>query len=208
MSLSTTDQIKIAASQLFATKGYDGTSIRDIAETAGVNVSAVNYHFGSKAGLFITLMTEFANGRLGHVFTLLEAPKSEAELNLRLELFIQEIIQISIDDDNINKIVHHHIDLFASMAPDAFKETFVKLTQRLEDFFKAAQKNGLVRKSLSARILAQVMFGSLSETIRTNELRTQMTGAGLKSPKYRKEYVQNLVEIITSANGADHATSD
>lgn len=37
---------------LFAVKGYEGTSIRDIAEKASVNLAMVNYYFGSKEKLF------------------------------------------------------------------------------------------------------------------------------------------------------------
>ncbi len=41
-----------AALQLFAEKGFEGASIRDIAEKASVNVAMVNYYFGSKEKLF------------------------------------------------------------------------------------------------------------------------------------------------------------
>lgn len=37
---------------LFAEKGYEGTSVRDLAAAAGVNVAAVSYHFGSKDALY------------------------------------------------------------------------------------------------------------------------------------------------------------
>lgn len=40
------------ALQLFSQKGFEGTSIRDIAEKAAVNVAMVNYYFGSKEKLF------------------------------------------------------------------------------------------------------------------------------------------------------------
>lgn len=40
------------ATDLFAGKGYEGTSIRDIAEKASVNLAMVNYYFGSKEKLF------------------------------------------------------------------------------------------------------------------------------------------------------------
>ena len=41
-----------AAMELFAEKGYEGTSVRDLAMAAGVNVAAVSYHFGSKDALY------------------------------------------------------------------------------------------------------------------------------------------------------------
>lgn len=37
-----------AAERLFASRGFDGTSIRAITREAGVNVAAVHYHFGTK----------------------------------------------------------------------------------------------------------------------------------------------------------------
>lgn len=41
----------MAALKLFVEKGYDGTSIRDVADAANVNLAAISYHFGGKAGL-------------------------------------------------------------------------------------------------------------------------------------------------------------
>ncbi|HYK34807.1 TetR/AcrR family transcriptional regulator [Alloacidobacterium sp.] len=41
-----------AAITLFAEKGYEGTSVRDLAKAADVNVAAVSYHFGSKDALY------------------------------------------------------------------------------------------------------------------------------------------------------------
>ncbi len=47
----TKDRILEVAERLFAEKGLDGTSMRDITDTAGVNLASVNYYFGSKDGL-------------------------------------------------------------------------------------------------------------------------------------------------------------
>lgn len=42
-----------AARRLFAERGLAATSIRDLAQEAGVNVAAVNYHFGDKEQLYL-----------------------------------------------------------------------------------------------------------------------------------------------------------
>lgn len=53
------DQTKInilnQAEQLFASKGYYNTTLRTITARAGVNLAAVNYHFGSKEGLLAAI---------------------------------------------------------------------------------------------------------------------------------------------------------
>jgi AcrR family transcriptional regulator len=48
---STRDRILDAADRLFAQRGFDGTSLRALTAQAGVNLAAVNYHFGSKLEL-------------------------------------------------------------------------------------------------------------------------------------------------------------
>jgi AcrR family transcriptional regulator len=55
-STDTKTQIVRAAEVLFAREGYAGTSLRQITELAGVNVAAVNYHFGSKEKLLVELL--------------------------------------------------------------------------------------------------------------------------------------------------------
>ncbi|WP_243293902.1 TetR/AcrR family transcriptional regulator [Geothrix mesophila] len=40
-----------AAIRIFAEKGFEGASIREISDAAGVNSSLISFHFGGKAGL-------------------------------------------------------------------------------------------------------------------------------------------------------------
>jgi TetR/AcrR family transcriptional regulator, regulator of cefoperazone and chloramphenicol sensitivity len=51
-----------AALTLFAEKGFAATSIRELALAAQVNVSAISYYFGDKAGLYRAVYEEPRNG--------------------------------------------------------------------------------------------------------------------------------------------------
>lgn len=57
--------IKVAL-ELFATKGYDGVSVRDISKRAGVSEAALYKHFKGKEDLalyiFSTIITEYSTG--------------------------------------------------------------------------------------------------------------------------------------------------
>lgn len=59
--MSTKDKILDAAEDLFAVKGFNGTSLREITSQAEVNLAAVNYHFGSKKELIKAVMSRYMN---------------------------------------------------------------------------------------------------------------------------------------------------
>src|SRR5262245_16576227 len=54
---STREGLLAAATQLFAARGFDGVSVTQIAQRAGVTKALVNYHFGGKRKLYLTIMT-------------------------------------------------------------------------------------------------------------------------------------------------------
>src|SRR6266568_1670549 len=56
-SSATQGKILDAAEALFMEHGFEATSLRQITATAGVNLAAVNYHFGSKEELFQAVLT-------------------------------------------------------------------------------------------------------------------------------------------------------
>ncbi len=56
----TVERILDAAEQLFAEKGFAETSLRLITSKAGVNLAAVNYHFGSKKALIQAVFSRFS----------------------------------------------------------------------------------------------------------------------------------------------------
>jgi AcrR family transcriptional regulator len=52
----TRERLVEAAGRVFAERGYYSTTVRKICLKAGVNVAAVNYHFGDKLGLYTEVL--------------------------------------------------------------------------------------------------------------------------------------------------------
>ena len=57
-SKTTRDRLLKSAETLFAQKGYDAVSVREITNVAKCNLAAVNYHFGNKKTLYLNMFRE------------------------------------------------------------------------------------------------------------------------------------------------------
>lgn len=68
--------------RLFAAQGYSKTSTRELAEAAGVNVAAISYYFGDKAGLYRATFCE-----------AMGAPADEVARYSGLELTLPEALR-------------------------------------------------------------------------------------------------------------------
>lgn len=87
----TKGKILKAAKELFAQKGFDGTSTREIVNAAGVNISLIAYHFGGKENLFFSMFDHFMedtyhNGTSITTSALLDEFKSIINYIIRLRI--------------------------------------------------------------------------------------------------------------------------
>jgi len=55
----TRNAIMEAAGRIFAEEGFSKATVRDICQNAGVNIAAINYHFGDKKGLYLSVLKHY-----------------------------------------------------------------------------------------------------------------------------------------------------
>jgi AcrR family transcriptional regulator len=81
-----------AAERLYADRGFGDVTLRDIVAEAGVNLAAVNYHFGSKdeliAELFVTRSLASNRERLNELRLAEEAGGGRADINAVLRALV------------------------------------------------------------------------------------------------------------------------
>ena len=91
---NTVERILDAAEVLFAQKGFAETSLRAITSKAGVNLAAVNYHFGSKEALIQAVFERFLNPFCGTLETRMD---DSLEQSLTLERLLGLVSRTALD---------------------------------------------------------------------------------------------------------------
>lgn len=159
-----------AAKRVFAAKGYEGATVKDLADEAGVNVSLVSYHFGGKENLYRSCLEGFGLARVEAVKRILKAPTSTEEFKVRLRLFGEDFLEIHRKEPHTCKIVQTAIDMINAVTLDVFKNVFFKMFATLREFVADAQKVGIIRQNLDPEITAAMMFGGLMHLMRSQDL--------------------------------------
>jgi TetR/AcrR family transcriptional regulator len=95
-------KILAAAEELFAARGFAGTSIRDIAQKAGVTGAMLHYYFGNKETLYITLLEKAVAGIRSLIAETAASPKPAGE---RLTEFIEADADYILKHANLTRIV-------------------------------------------------------------------------------------------------------
>jgi AcrR family transcriptional regulator len=81
------ERIMAAAVQIFGRKGFKAATVREICDTAGVNLAALNYYFGNKKDLYRKLVTELLKRAIER-YPADMGRKSVTDPEERLRLFI------------------------------------------------------------------------------------------------------------------------
>ena len=114
----TKDRVITAATTLFAERGFHGTTMRDIAERAGVNVAAGNYHYGSKKALYLeVLRAQFADIRAMLDILIGPPPSPHATLMQREMCDPSEALPVIVEEF-IRPIMREMGAIVAHVAPE------------------------------------------------------------------------------------------
>jgi len=185
-----------AAKKLFAREGFQGTTVRDIAQEAGVNLSLVSYYFQGKEGLYRACLEQFGQARLEAVERMIQPVESTAELRLRLKMAVEEILRIQIAEPEIAQIVHREIEQNLPVAQEIFEKTFLKIFQAWVRFFADAKAKGFLRPEVDPVILAQVIQGSLNYFVRVDAIRARYFNHSIRDEVHRDQLIENFVTVF------------
>lgn len=202
------DLLLRAARHCFAKMGFDRTSTRDIAKSAGVNISLISYHFNGKDGLYRSCLEELSSDGLATVERVLNKPTSIDDFKTRFSIFIEEFIRLHLRNRENSCIMLREISdgTVTPIAAELIKSKFSPVFDKLVDFITFAQKQKFVVTTIDAELIAATLMGTITNMIRTEALRTSLLNKpGFLEDKMIHKTMSQLAQLFWTGINNTHA---
>ncbi|MEN2467057.1 forespore capture DNA-binding protein RefZ [Ornithinibacillus sp. FSL M8-0202] len=185
-----------AASSLFYQKGFHGTSVRDIAEKASVNVSSISYYFKGKQGLLEYAVSRYYEEYLAIIEATLEESSDDTP-NEKLKKLIHKIIQYKHSNLQLSCFIHRELSMDSVFVREMVVTYLAKENFIIGNAFTAVVKGGNVDKQkLDRQFLLMQLKGMLvTPYVLHNEWRSQVVGDYSHS-LFVTKYVQTIHQWI------------
>jgi len=159
--LSVPERLLRAAARLFASNGFDATTLQEVAAAAGLTKGAFYYYYDSKDQLLYEMHRRVISYQLNSAGKILSEEEDPGEALRKLVIdFVGSIARFRDEATIVVRESHR----FPPEAMPRVQED----RQRLHDLFKrvieAGQQRGVVRRSLSAELLTLALLGMCTST--------------------------------------------
>jgi TetR/AcrR family transcriptional regulator, transcriptional repressor for nem operon len=152
------DELEVldAAIACFWQRGFEATSVRDLAERTGITCASLYNAFGDKRSLFKKALDHYVETSFGELSMRLEEslPPREA-----IEIFFQEMIAASLADPEHKGCMLVNSVLDVSPHDPEFQCVVAEVLSRIEEFFlrlvTAGQRDGTISGKQPAADLAR-----------------------------------------------------
>ncbi|RYE23036.1 MAG: TetR/AcrR family transcriptional regulator [Sphingobacteriales bacterium] len=164
------------AQKLFATNGFAGTSVRDIAKEADVNVAMISYYFGSKEKLLEAIFNRhWTNVRLQLENLLHDESKSPLD---KVYILIDNYLDKYFAQQDFHKIIvreqmaHREDGPLSEMMHQMKKGNQSLIKQLITD----GQKKGVFKKNIDVPLMMATMMGTANQLLTTQRFYKEING--------------------------------
>ncbi|AFY72957.1 transcriptional regulator [Synechococcus sp. PCC 7502] len=173
VELDAKTKILQSAQKLFARRGFDGTTTKDLAIASGVAEGTIFRHFANKKAILIEVATQGWINLLTDLLTELSemgSYKAIAQMMQRRMLNMAENLDMM-------KVCFMEVQFHPELRDQIQLEVVDKMTDIAEVYFEEAIAKGIYRKSLSPKVIAKVFVGMFAVAGFSNETLTASDSA-------------------------------
>lgn len=163
------------AEALFAEKGFHGTSVRDIAEMAHVNLAMISYYFGSKEKLLEALFQYRGEASKMTIESIIESPGISAmgKVYLLVDNYMDKLMgQQCFHRIMAREQVLNNTSVITSLILEMKKRNL----ELIEKLIKEGQENGEFRSNIDVPMMMTTIIGTAHHLVTTKHHYRELSG--------------------------------
>ncbi|WP_053367402.1 forespore capture DNA-binding protein RefZ [Bacillus sp. FJAT-27245] len=196
MRKNSKEKIVSAAVSLFNTKGFAGTSIRDIAAKANINPANIGYYFDNKLGLLEHCLTTYFEHYLEQIesaLSLLDESPSAC-----LKKVIENILYYQFSDIQLSRFIVREMSLDSQTVREIMSTYYQKEKFYFHVIFENGMEKGEFRKLSPAYAMIQLK-GQLSMPFLNPHYITEVLHVFPHERYFVQKYLEQLLSWIDGA---------
>jgi len=201
MSTDKKEHIISSAIELFAERGFEGTSIRDLAAKADVNIAMVNYYFGSKYKLFEAMVVQKAS-YMREKLEEIANDKSKSEIE-KMDTVIEAYVNRILSQHQYHRIIHQELML---KQREEVHNSIISIFSKNTLIIKSIIEQG-IKKKVFKKVDPELTFATILGTINHVMLSKGMCNLLINKDEnfnpytdesFKKRIITHLKQIIHS----------
>lgn len=176
-----------AAQRLFARRGYDGTTTRDLAQAAGVAEGTLFRHFENKKAILVEVATQ---GWIEILTDLLTELSEMGSYKAIAQVMRRRMLRMHENGDML-RVCFLEAQFHPDLREQIQSEVISKMTDVAEAFFQTAMDRGIYRR-MNPRIVAQVFLGMFAVAGFSRDTIMQADA----SPRSLQEMAEGIADIF------------
>jgi TetR/AcrR family transcriptional regulator len=183
----TSERILLAALDLFSTRGYDATSVREICEAAGITKPTLYHFYGSKEGVYLALVQGMLEEHRQELLQAVQGPGTPVE---RLRDVARGYFAAGRDHARLMRLVFSLVHNPPSSAPPT---DIPKFYASIVGMVAGVVEEGVARGELApgrTELRMLVLMGALGEAV----VGSLLTGQPALTPELADALVDTVIQ--------------
>lgn len=159
----TREQLLKTASRLFAEKGFEAVSTRELAREADVNLAMIAYYFGSKDGLFKAIIEERFPKTAAQLRNI---QKKEGDAWDKISAVIDLYVDKIVGDGSFHKVIMRELSL--EQRPEHRELILSGIEQNwkvIKTYIEEGQESGVFKSDIDIELTIASVFGTMFQLV-------------------------------------------
>lgn len=165
MSSDKKEHIINTAIELFAVKGFEGTSIREIASAANVNLAMINYYFGSKEKLFESIIEYKAVHSRGAMEEITQ--DTSLTQQQKMERILEGYVERLFKNRHFHRVIYQEMVMnYRSALQEAIISKIIfPNSKMIKGVIQTGIDNGEFKQDIDAQLTTVTFIGTINQVL-------------------------------------------